>query len=70
MGNHDVMPVKKYYNCGFDFVNKMLNSEIETVYIMPDKNVENISSSFIKELIRHGRPYEMYVFNSDENIEI
>ena len=42
-------------------MNKELNSEVETVFIMTSKNLYFVSSSMIKELFRYGGDVSRYV---------
>ena len=43
------------------FNNKLLNKNIETVFIMPDSRFVSISSSFVRELLSYGRDISKFV---------
>ena len=45
------------------FNNKLLNKNIETVFIMPDSSYVSISSSFVRELLSYGRDISKFVPN-------
>lgn len=41
--------------------NKIIDNSIETIYFMSDKEFENISSSFIRELQKYGKDVSEYL---------
>lgn len=43
-------------------------AEIETVFLPSKKELAHLSSTFVKELIIHGKPYGKYIPNGTEDI--
>ena len=48
------------YEKNLDVINKEL-TDIEIVFLMTSPQIQHISSSFVRELIKYNKPYEKYI---------